>query len=91
VEIHGGGLWDLMREHTLSKPYGWVFFYQSRQYIETHDDAHMLCGNAPIIVDRFDGEIRMTGTARPIEHYLANYEASLPPARLQMTPERPTA
>jgi hypothetical protein len=91
VDICGGGQWDLMREYTLSKPYGWVFFYQSRQYVQTRDDAHRLCGNAPIIIDRYDGEIRITGTAHPIEHYLMMYEASLPPARLQMTPEQPPA
>ena len=38
---------------------------------------------------RFDGEIRVTGTAKPIEEYLAEYEATLPPARLKMEPEFP--
>jgi len=43
----------------------------------------------PIIVDRINGEIRVTGTAKPIEEYLAEYEATLPAARLQMKPELP--
>jgi hypothetical protein len=91
VQIIGRGQWDLMLEHTITKPYGWVFVYQSIEYIKTRDDLYVLCGNAPLIVDRIDGELRITGTGRPIAHYLSAYEASLPPARLQMTPEYPPA
>ena len=69
-------------EITMTRPYGWVFFYQSREYIETGELGQMLVGNAPIIFDRFDGELRVTGTAEPIEHYLREYESTLPRARL---------
>jgi hypothetical protein len=69
-------------EETVEKPYGWVFFYDSKQSIETGAFEHSLLGNAPIIVG-IDGEIRVTGTAKPLEYYLAQYEATLPPARLQ--------
>jgi hypothetical protein len=65
------------------KPYGWVFYYNDPNDISTH-----MAGNAPIIIDRIDGEIRVTGTAYPTEYYLKEYEATLPKARLQMTPER---
>ena len=37
-------------------------------------------------VSGFDGEIRVTGTAQPLESYLTRYEAGLPPARMQMSP-----
>ena len=69
------------------KPYGWIFHYQSKNYNPDDDNTH-LEGNCPIIVDRVDGEIRGTGTAHALEHYLREYEATLPAARLQMTPER---
>ncbi|MGY3265589.1 YrhB domain-containing protein [Lysobacter sp. HA35] len=62
---------------TIEKSFGWVFFYQSRQYLETGEFAHRLAGNAPLIVNRNTGDIRTTGNAFPIEHYLAQYEASL--------------
>src|SRR3954462_5824818 len=92
VQIRGGGKWDLMLEHTITKPYGWVFFYQSIEYIKTKDFLHHgLSGNSPLIVDRIDGEVRVTGTCRPVALYLAAYEASLPPARLQMPPDPPPA
>src|SRR2546421_12720592 len=82
VEICFDGKAALMLEHTITKPYGWVFCYQSRSYIETRDERQMLLGVSAILVDRVNGEIVVTGTARPIEKFLAEYEAKIPPARL---------
>jgi hypothetical protein len=62
---------------TIERAFGWVFFYQSREYVETGDFAHRLVGNAPLIVNRLTGEVRSTGTAHPTEYYLTEYEASL--------------
>jgi hypothetical protein len=80
----------IVTEHTLKRPYGWVFFYDSRAYLASGKTSDMVAGNAPIIVDRVDGEIRVTGTAQPLETYLACYEAGLPAARMQMSlPKEP--
>ena len=62
---------------TLERPFGWVFFYNTRAYLETHNVSDALAGNAPYIVNRFTSEVRATGTARPVEHYISAYEASL--------------
>ena len=70
-----------------NKPYGWIFHYRSKNYDPDDVYAHTLV-NAPIIVDRVDGEISGTGTAHPLEYYIKKYEESLPEARLLMTPER---
>ena len=82
VEIVSGGTNALMDSETIAKPYGWIFFYNSKAYLEGGDFSDVLAGNAPLLVDRVDGELRVTGTARPLEEYLAAYEALLPPARL---------
>jgi hypothetical protein len=82
VRIRCGDGVAIQFDATIEKPYGWVFFYNSKEWIETHDAQHMLLGNAPIIVG-IDGEIRVTGTAHPTDYYLSQYEATLPPARLQ--------
>src|SRR5215467_2416646 len=79
----------IVREATIAKPYGWIFFYQSNEFLDNGDPRAMLVGNAPIIVDRNTSELRVTGTARPLEEYLAKYEAALPPAALQRTPQPP--
>jgi hypothetical protein len=64
----------LLRDLTWAKPYGWVFFYDSREHIETGSISSALAGNAPVLVLRRDGEVRVLGTARPVEEYLADYE-----------------
>ncbi len=53
--------------------FGWVFYYDSRKFIETQDDSHRVLGNAPCIVERETGRLIVTGTAEPIESYLLNY------------------
>jgi hypothetical protein len=59
---------------TIEKPWGWVFFYDSRRFLETGDDSSRLFGNAPIIVNATTGIASDTGTAYPVEHYISEYE-----------------
>jgi hypothetical protein len=60
-------------EKAMTKPYGWVFFYQSRRFMETGNKRYRVAGNAPILVLK-DGTVRELGTAEPLEWYLAEYE-----------------
>jgi len=64
----------LANSETLEKDFGWVFFYNSKDYIETGNFRSMLAGNAPFIVDRNSGEVHVTGTAKPVEDYITDYE-----------------
>ncbi len=61
---------------TIERSWGWVFFTQSRAYMETGDPSEMLAGNAPLIVERESGRIFETGTADPLDFYLTNFEAT---------------
>lgn len=67
----------VVAEETIEKSWGWVFFYQSKTYVETGDFRNMLVGNAPIIVNRNTGQLSHTGTAHDIERYIKEYEAAL--------------
>jgi len=53
--------------------FGWVYFYDGSIHIETGNVSDAVAGNAPLIVDRTDGKLYVTGTARPIEHYLEEF------------------
>ena len=88
VSAASDGLAVILEDHTIDRPYGWVFFYQSREYVESGDTRRVLIGNAPLIFNRVSGEVRVTGTAMPIEDYLRKYEAGLSPSELTMRPER---
>ncbi len=68
----------------VKRPYGWIFTYQ------LIDTSHGLpsAGNSPLLVDRVNGELRLLGTARPLADSLAAYEATVPPAWLQLAPSQ---
>jgi hypothetical protein len=89
VDILCEGQARIVRESTIAKPYGWIFFYQSKEFLDGTAPV-ALAGNAPIIVNRNTSELRVTGTARPLEHYLEEYEKALPPVSLQRAPQLPT-
>jgi hypothetical protein len=81
AELGGGGPPEedvaIVLDHlTIERRWGWVFFYQSRRFVETGDWSSQLAGNAPIIVERETGRLLTTGTAHPVEFYLENYEST---------------
>ena len=69
--------WVILDQYTIEKSWGWVFFYNSREYVKTGDDTYQLIGNAPYIVNRETHELVATGTAEDIEVYIADYEATI--------------
>jgi len=67
----------ILEDETIAKEWGWVFFYQTKAFVESGDFRDMLGGNAPIIVNRVTGDVTITGTAHDIEYYINEYEQSL--------------
>ena len=65
----------IIDDETIEKEYGWVFFYQTKDYLKTGSIIDALVGNAPYIVNKYTGELIETGTANPIEEYIAEYES----------------
>jgi|SRR5688572_9729382 hypothetical protein len=63
----------LMEDRTRDEDFGWVFFYNTKRFLESGDMQWALGGNAPLIVDRRTGELHVTGTAHPIEHYIEEF------------------
>lgn len=90
VDLLYEGQARIVRESTITKPYGWIFFYQSKEFLDDGLPSAQLAGNAPIIVNRNTCELRVTATAKPLEHYLTEYEKTLSPISLQQTPQLPT-
>ncbi len=78
---------EIVDAATVAKPYGWVFFYQSRTFLETGDFSDQLVGNAPILINRLSGEPRVLGTAKPAEYYLSEYELTIPELWLRGIPD----
>lgn len=64
----------LIENKTIEKDYYWVFFYNSKRYIETGNMSYTLAGNGPIIIDKIYGGIYKTGTAHLVDYYLKEFE-----------------
>jgi hypothetical protein len=67
----------LLDEHTIEIPYGWIFYYDSKRSLETRDLTYAIAGNAPLLIKRDSGEVRVFGTAQPTEWYVEQYEQGL--------------
>ncbi|MFZ6758285.1 YrhB domain-containing protein [Undibacterium sp. Ji50W] len=86
VEIMVGGDCAIDISKTKTKPYGWLFYWNSKKYLaDPTNHMEALVGNVPIFVDRVNGEVLLAGPAGI--DWFAKYEVSIPPARLLMTPE----
>lgn len=69
----------IMEDKTLEKDFGWVFFYTTKKYLETHDKKYLMPGNSPLVVDRVDGTTHFLSTSLPpiraIEEYEKNWRS----------------
>lgn len=45
----------------------WLFYYNSRAYLETGDTSEALAGNGPIAVEKQTGRLHHLGTAEPTD------------------------
>jgi Immunity protein 35 len=64
-------------EATIEKPWGWIFFYQSKKYLETGIFMHRLAGNGPVFVNKETGEMNFFGGVPSLDVILADYEKRL--------------
>ena len=72
--LHVRGGVAILSHATLDRPYGWVFFYNAKRYLETGDPLEALGGNSPIVVEADSGELILLGTAEPVEDALQRFE-----------------
>ncbi len=56
IATQASGEFELMLDRTVETERGWVFFYNSSEFIRTGNVIAMLAGNGPILVTR-EGEV----------------------------------
>lgn len=61
-------------EDTIKKPYGNIYFFNSKKYILTGDINYALGGNGPFLVEKETGRVITFGTAYQDEYYIKSYE-----------------
>jgi hypothetical protein len=66
--------WIVLEADTIERPFGWVFFYNTKRFIETGVFKYRLAGNGPVIVDRESGAVRFYGSIPPVDEIIEGYE-----------------
>lgn len=59
---------------TIEKSYGWVFFYNSKKFVDTGISRYRLAGNGPVIVNKETGAVEFYGSNKPVEQIIEEYE-----------------
>jgi hypothetical protein len=68
---------DVLDQYTIEREWGWVFFFQSKRFIQTRDWRDGLIGNAPYLVNRRTGAFGPTGTSATATELIEAYELLL--------------
>lgn len=63
----------LLLDDVFEFDYGWLFGYQSKSFVESGDLDTLVGGNAPIIVDKYNSTVHLTGTRRESDFYIKAY------------------
>lgn len=64
----------ILDEHTIERPYGWVFFYDSHRHQKTGAFSDAIAGNVPVVVTRESGEVHALSPGLPLEEALTEFE-----------------
>ncbi len=64
-------------EATIDTDFGWIFFYNSKKFLETKDFQNRVAGNGPIFVNRRDATIKFCGSGTPLDVLLSEYKKTL--------------
>ena len=62
----------ILDEQTIERWYGWLFFYQSRKYVQTRDDRYLTVPGTslPVVVYKSNGNVRDVLTLEYLLDYL---------------------
>ncbi|RVU91101.1 hypothetical protein EH230_09425 [Flavobacterium columnare] len=65
---------DVIIEGIYKKPYGNIYSYQSKDYIDTGNFNKSLVGNAPFLVEKETGRVVQFSTSTILEEEIKAYE-----------------
>ncbi|GHU01662.1 hypothetical protein FACS1894154_11630 [Betaproteobacteria bacterium] len=72
-----GDRYVLIEESTIEKPYGWIFVFNSKKFLDTGNFIYALGGNGPIIVEKDTGVLHQLGTAMSLENSIKEFEEKI--------------
>jgi hypothetical protein len=77
-KINANGIEFLITDqHTIGKPYCWVFFYNSKKWLESKNILDLIAGNSPMIVDKKSEKITIYYSSGSVAEALKRYEQEI--------------
>jgi len=73
--LEDGDTLQIINTSIIETDYGWVFFWNSKKYLETKKSRYFLVGNGPFVVEKADGSVHQLGTAGGGKYQIEQYEA----------------
>jgi hypothetical protein len=77
MPIYPGDMLVINEEKTIDTEFGWIFFYNSKKFLETKNPIYRVAGNGPIFVNRETASVKFYGSDKPLESLLSDYERTL--------------
>ena len=68
---------QLLISDVMEKDFDWIFLFDSKEYVETGNNSSRLAGNSPLIFDKLDGKIYITGTSDSLDSYIEQYRRGI--------------
>ena len=64
---------DIVIEHSIEFPDCWLFFMNSKRYLETHNIFHRLLGGGPVLVGKENGDVYQGGSGSTVDMWLGEF------------------
>jgi hypothetical protein len=74
AQLREGTDFAIQESDTVEKPFGWVFFYNTKKFIETGDPKYIRPGNGPLVVERLGGNTTFLSTSLPPAKAIEEFE-----------------
>jgi Immunity protein 35 len=65
---------SIVPERTIEKNYGWIFFCESKKYLETGEFSHRLAGNGPVVFEKESGLVHHLGSHTHPQELIREFE-----------------
>ena len=66
---------EIWEEKTTEKEFGWVFYPETKAFLETKDRMKRVPGISPILVNKFDSSCEIAPSSVKFETFLAEFES----------------
>jgi hypothetical protein len=69
--------WVVIDEQTREIESAWIFFYNSKRFVETGNIIYHLAGNGPVFVNKKTGDVQFYGALPPLKAIIEDYEKKI--------------